>query len=185
MRREVLEGWPVRAFETVDCHGRLGHRGSAISPQHTIADMLRLADLCGTKPIVSSAHAGVGLDFRSGNDKVMQTMRQFTGLIDGSCTVNPRVPSYEIRDEFECSTEAGMIANQGAMFRTLRCRGRRSSRTSASAASGAELESTIRTTQVTGLRSWRAIIQAPMCRSFWDIPAAATRAPSSRQIWRT
>lgn len=109
MRDEVLEGRPVSSFELSDCHGHLGYWHNFNVPAHSAADMVRLADLCGIRSIVAGAHAGIGPDFRLGNDQVLSAMREFPGRILGYCCVNPNYPSSEMRDELNRCFDAGMI----------------------------------------------------------------------------
>ncbi len=109
MRAEVLEGRPVSSFDIVDCHGHMGYWHNFNVPARTAADMVRLMDRAGIRAIVAGAHAGIGPDFRRGNDEVIAGMREFPGRIHGYCCVNPHYPEQEMRDELNRCFDAGMI----------------------------------------------------------------------------
>jgi len=110
MREEVLSGRPVSSFEIIDCHGHMGYWHNFNIPARTATDMVRLMDRAGIRSIVAGGHAGIGPDFRLGNDEVLAGMREFPGRIHGYCCVNPHYPACEMRDELSRCFDAGMIA---------------------------------------------------------------------------
>lgn len=106
---EVLSGRPVSSFEVSDCHGHIGYWHNFNIPARTAQDMVRLMDRTGIRSIVAGAHAGIGPDYRRGNDEVILGMRQFPGRIHGYCCVNPHYPAREMRDELHRCFDSGMI----------------------------------------------------------------------------
>jgi len=109
MREEVLAGRPVSAFEIIDAHGHLGYWFNFNIPWRWGADIVRAMDLAGVRCVIAGAHAGIGPDYKLGNDQVLQAMREFPGRILGYCCVNPNYPADEIRDELNRCFDAGMV----------------------------------------------------------------------------
>jgi predicted TIM-barrel fold metal-dependent hydrolase len=110
MRREVLEGRPVTAFEIIDCHGHLGYWSAFSMPWRTAQDMVNVMDVMGVRCIVASAHSGISADYKLGNDQIIQAMREQPGRILGYCSVNPNFPIAETERELERCFHAGMTA---------------------------------------------------------------------------
>jgi predicted TIM-barrel fold metal-dependent hydrolase len=107
---EVLSGRPVSSFNILDCHGHMGYWHNFNIPARTAADMVCLMDRSGIQSIVAAGHAGIGPDFRRGNDEVIAGMKQFPKRIYGYCCVNPHYSPQEMRDELNRCFDSGMIA---------------------------------------------------------------------------
>jgi len=110
MMNNVLEGRPVTAFDIVDAHTHLGYWHNFFNYWRTAEDMVREMDVCGIRCCVSSAHAGISVDYIYGNTQVIDAMREFPDRIYGYCCVNPHYPADEIRDEIKRCFDMGMVA---------------------------------------------------------------------------
>lgn len=111
IKEKVSQGIPLTDEIIVDCHSHMGPWQNFYIPKNSAKDMVGLMDRVGFKCCFPAAHAGIGPDFKWGNDMILQAMADFPGRFHGYCCVNPNYSEKEMVEEMErCCVKGPMRA---------------------------------------------------------------------------
>ncbi len=99
---------PITNPLVIDSHCHMGQGSSFYISSHSPKTMLNLADKLGIDILCVSHMASIGPDYKFGNNKIAEGVKEFPDRFIGYAVVNPRYPD-DVEPELErCFNELGM-----------------------------------------------------------------------------
>jgi len=102
-----LKGGPMKDFDIIDCHVHLGPALYMHVPDSGPEGMVKVLDAMGVSMACVSHSVGMVSDWKTGNDLLIEAVKQYPSRIWGYTFCNPRYPS-EIQKEMQRCAAAGL-----------------------------------------------------------------------------
>lgn len=100
--RAAIEGRPLPA-RIIDAHGHLGPYKNFPMPESDPGGLLSFMDRINTERMaISATEAACGVDYRWGNDRVIDAVRCHPGRFIGYCTLFPGEPEGGLHELLRC-----------------------------------------------------------------------------------
>lgn len=102
------EGLPLEDTLIIDGHGHIGYWPGFHIPHNDAQGMIETMDGLGINKVCISAHAGIGPDYKLGNDMVIKATQDFPDRFIGYITINPNYPDDLEKELKRCVGKMGL-----------------------------------------------------------------------------